>query len=67
MVYVDCTAQDTIARIKVGKTYRAVSPGDILPNQDRNDSWWDALSNNYYYLPNVYGGQAVVDSIDFYW
>jgi multidrug efflux pump subunit AcrA (membrane-fusion protein) len=67
MVYVDCTQQDTIARIEVGKTYRAVSPGDIPPSQDRNDAWWDALSYNYYYLPNVYGGQAVVDSIDFYW
>jgi len=67
LVYVDCTQKDTIARIEVGKPYKAVSPGNIPPSQDRNDSWWDALSNNYYYLPNVYGGQAVVASIDIYW
>ena len=67
LVYVDCTQQDTISRVEVGKTYRAVSPADIPPSQMRNDSWWDALSNNYYYLPANNGGQAVVTSIDIYW
>ena len=67
LVYVDCTGNDTIARVEVGKAYRAVSPGTVQPGQVRNDSWWDALRGNYYYLPNDFGGQAIVDSIDIYW
>lgn len=67
LVYVDCTGKDTIARIEAGKPYRAVRLGAVQPGQVRNDSWWDVLSSNYYYLPNDYGGQAVVDYIDIYW
>ena len=67
LVYVDCTGYDAIARVEVGKVYRAVSPGTVQPGQVRNDSWWDALRGNYYYLSNDLGGQAVVDSIDIYW
>ena len=67
LVYVDCTEHDVIARIEAGKVYRAVSTGGIQPGQVWNDAWWDALTGNYYYLPNSYGGQAIIDSIDIYW
>jgi myosin heavy subunit len=67
LVYVDCTGTDTIARVEAGKIYRAVPSGSILPANVRNDSWWDALTGNYYYLMNDYRGQAVVDTIDIYW
>ena len=67
LVYVDCTGSDTIARVEVGKAYRAVSPGSIQLGQVRNDYWWDTLRGNYYYLSNDSGGQAIVDSIDIYW
>jgi hypothetical protein len=67
LVYVDCTGNDTIARVEVGKVYRAVVPSTVQPGQVRNDSWWDALRGDYYYLPNDFGGQALVDSIDIYW
>ena len=67
LVYVDCTGNDAIARVEVGKVYRAVSPGAVQPGQIRNDTWWDALAGNYYYLPNDFGGQAVVASIDIWW
>jgi myosin heavy subunit len=67
LVYVDCTTSDTIARVETGKVYRAVALGTVQPTQVRNDSWWDALTGNYYYLPNNYGSQAIVDSFDIYW
>ena len=67
LVYVDCTGNDAIARVEAGKVYRAVSPGAVQPGQVRNDTWWDALAGNYYYLPNDFGGQAVVASIDIWW
>jgi len=67
LVYVDCTGNDAIARVETGKVYRAVVPGTVQPGQVRNDTWWDALTGNYYYLSNNYGGQAVVGSIDIWW
>ena len=67
LVYVDCTGHDTIARVEVGKVYRAVAVGAVQPTQVRNDSWWDALPGSYYYLPDGSGGQAIVDSIDIFW
>ena len=67
MVYVDCTGSDSISRVEAGKLYRAVSPGSIQPSQVRNDSWWDALTGNYYYVTNDYNLPAVVASIDIYW
>jgi hypothetical protein len=67
LVYVDCTGNDTIARVETGKIYRAVALGVVQPDQVRNGTWWDALTNNYYYLPSNNGGQAVVDTIDIYW
>ena len=67
LVYVDCTGNDAIARVEAGRVYRAVAPGAVQPGHVRNDTWWDALAGNYYYLPNDFGGQAVVASIDIWW
>jgi hypothetical protein len=66
LVYVDCTEQDTIARVVQGKVYRAVVPSQLSPYNIRNNSWWDGLSS-YYYLPGDYGSDCITDSIIIYW
>jgi len=66
LVYVDCTGEDTIARIKTGKEYRAVDLYDITGANIRNDYWWDSL-NSYYYLRSSTGGHCVTESIEIYW
>jgi hypothetical protein len=67
LVYVDCTGRDTIARVETSKLYRAMDLGAVRPSQIRNDSWWDGIPYNYYYLLNDNGGQAVVDTINIWW
>jgi len=67
LVFVDCTQSDKISRVEAGKLYRAVSPGSMQLAQLNNDSWWDNLTGQYFFVTNDYGGQAVVDSIDIYW
>jgi myosin heavy subunit len=67
LVWVDCTGSDAISSVIQGKAYRAVDTNGIQPAQLNNNTWWQSLTGNYYYLPDTYGGQAVVDSIDIYW
>jgi len=67
LVYVDCTGgPDTVARVKVAKTYRSVSLPFVSITNIRDDYWWDRLFA-YYYIRSSTGGQAVTDSIIIYW
>jgi hypothetical protein len=70
LVYVDCVEQDTIARVKAGKVYRAVETNTIRGVNVRNDSWWDSLSS-YYYIPSstfsFLDVQCVTSSISIFW
>jgi uncharacterized protein (DUF3084 family) len=66
LVYVDCIGVDTIARIEVGKVYRATDLLNIFANNIRNDFWWDSLSS-YYYIDSNSGGEAVTSGIEIFW
>lgn len=68
LVYVDCTGSpDTIARVKVGKEYRAVEVYRVTPANIRNDAWWDNLTSYYYFSSNIPGGHSVTDEIEIFW
>lgn len=76
LVYVDCTGEDTIARVKLNKDYRAVDIYSISGQNARNDDWWDALrpGQYYYFLQHVSppylqisGAHSVTSDIDIYW
>jgi hypothetical protein len=67
LVYIDCTtAPDTVARIKLDKTYRGVETYSVAGKNARNDAWWDSLMS-YYYMSSNTGGQVVVSDIMIYW
>jgi hypothetical protein len=66
LVYIDSTSRDTAARVKAGQVLRAVDLGAANPGQLSNDAYWAGLTS-YYYIASSSGGQAVVDTIDFYW
>ncbi len=66
LVYVDCIGVDTVARVKVGKVYRAAELPYINPTNIRNDFWWDSLVS-YYYIPSSTGSEAVTSSIEIFW
>jgi hypothetical protein len=67
LVYVDCTQPpDMIARVKVGKRYRAVETNRISELNIRDDSWWDSLIG-YYYMPSRTGSELVTSGIEIYW
>jgi len=64
---VDCTGEDTIARVKAGKDYRAVELYRITRTNVRNNYWWDTLSS-YYYIPSSLGwSNKATSSIEIYW
>jgi hypothetical protein len=70
LVYVDSVVQDTIARVKVGKEYRAVEPERVRVQNIRNDSWWDSLGL-YFYIPSSFLGFLEIGvetkSINIFW
>ena len=68
LVYVSCTEPpDTIARVKVGKEYRAVELYRITETNIRDDYWWDTLGSYYYIRSSTGDGHRVTSSIRIYW
>jgi septal ring factor EnvC (AmiA/AmiB activator) len=68
LVYVSCTEPpDTIARVKVGKEYRAVELYRITGTNIRDDYWWDTLGSYYYIRSSTGDGHRVTSSIRIYW
>jgi hypothetical protein len=67
LVYVDCTeAPDKTSRVVSGYEVRAVAIASFFPANLRNTLYWETLAQ-YYYMPSVSGGHAVVGLILIYW
>jgi hypothetical protein len=66
LVYVDCIGVDTVARVKVGKVYRAAELSNITPTNIRNEFWWDTL-HFYYFIASSTGSEVVTSSIEIFW
>ena len=67
LVYVDDTeAPDKIARVVSLQTYRSVDLVGFNPANLHNTAWWNSLLD-YYYVPDSYGGQAIVEFQLIYW
>ncbi len=66
LVYIDCIGVDTVARVKVGKLYRAAELSNISMSNIRNDFWWDSL-RSYYYIASGTGSEAMTSAIEIFW
>ncbi len=66
LVFIDCTTSpDTIARVCVGKEYRALPVDEVPTTKFRDNTWWDNL-RSYYYAAGS-NGHCIVSSITIYW
>jgi myosin heavy subunit len=66
LVFIDCTTSpDTIARVCIGKEYRALPIDEVPTDKLRDNPWWDRL-RSYYYAAGS-DGHCIVSSITIYW